>query len=342
MATQQQKNELISSIKDQLKTALSYDLEKDLVRNSDLGSLSSFESLRTEFIALLSIAERINTIDLTKCSETHLRIFYNDFSLTHAHLNSIKKFNTTLPNSVNRREQLIRDFQVASDKAIASSGPLLWTSQLADFNNKSQTELHEILEGVKNEAEQSKSQALESLKEIQEVLKSVQSAAGKVGVSSHSTIFKEEAEKHEEEAKKWLKYIVRLLIAIGSISIVFIALLFCPLMEDASLNWVQFSISKVIFLAIFFIALSICSKNYKAHKHNAVLNKHRQNALNTFEAFVKAAGTDEQTKSAVLLQTTQSIFANHNTGYNSAETDSDISSKIIEIVKSTQSRPSGS
>jgi hypothetical protein len=52
---------------------------------------------------------------------------------------------------------------------------------------------------------------------------------------------------------------------------------------------------------------------YRAARHNYVVNKHRQNALRTFETFVKSA--DPQIKSAVLLQTTGCIFTAQNTGY---------------------------
>ena len=72
---------------------------------------------------------------------------------------------------------------------------------------------------------------------------------------------------------------------------------------------------------------------YKAHRHNYVINKHRQNALRTFEAFVKAA-KDEQTKSAVLLQATQCIFSPQPTGYLTHEAEPSGSPQILEIIRS--------
>jgi len=67
------------------------------------------------------------------------------------------------------------------------------------------------------------------------------------------------------------------------------------------------------------------------------LNKHRQNALNTFETFSKAAGTDTQTKNAVLLEATHAIFSNQQTGYLNQDGESDSPNRIIEIIKSSTS-----
>lgn len=48
--------------------------------------------------------------------------------------------------------------------------------------------------------------------------------------------------------------------------------------------------------------------------HLYTLNKHRENSLKSFQAFVQAT-TDPKTKDAVLLQATRSIFESGDTGY---------------------------
>ena len=87
-------------------------------------------------------------------------------------------------------------------------------------------------------------------------------------------------------------------------------------------------------LLVLFMALVWCSKNYAAVRHNYIINKQRQNALSTFETFVKAAGDEDiQTKNAVLLQATQCIFSAQPTGFSNKNSDGDPSTKIIEIAK---------
>ena len=71
---------------------------------------------------------------------------------------------------------------------------------------------------------------------------------------------------------------------------------------------------------------------YRAHRHNFVINRHRLNALSTFEAFAKATD-DQQIKNAVLLQATQCIFGPQPTGYISGESESEGYPQILEIVR---------
>jgi len=66
------------------------------------------------------------------------------------------------------------------------------------------------------------------------------------------------------------------------------------------------------------------------------VNQHRQNALSTFETFVKAAA-DDQTKGAVLLQATQAIFTPQVTGFIAQESDSGGPAQVLEIFRSASS-----
>jgi hypothetical protein len=75
------------------------------------------------------------------------------------------------------------------------------------------------------------------------------------------------------------------------------------------------------------------SRNYRAHRHLQVLNQHRNKALITFQTFVSAAGTDDATKNAVLLEATRCIFNAGPTAYATEERDGG-TVPIIEIVKS--------
>ena len=76
----------------------------------------------------------------------------------------------------------------------------------------------------------------------------------------------------------------------------------------------------------------MAAKIYRAYRHNCTINTHRQNALMTFEMFTNAA-KDEQTKNAVLLQATQSIFSPQPTGYLSGDSEQGSNPQILEIIK---------
>ena len=66
-----------------------------------------------------------------------------------------------------------------------------------------------------------------------------------------------------------------------------------------------------------------------------VVNGHRQNALTTFQTFVKAAGDeDKETKNAVLLEATRCIFSPMSTGYLGGDQETPNSS-IVEVLTRT-------
>lgn len=65
-----------------------------------------------------------------------------------------------------------------------------------------------------------------------------------------------------------------------------------------------------------------------------VVNRHRGNALKTFQAFTEAAGDNQDVRSAVLLETTRSIFAVVPSGFlNATETNADGGLKAADAMK---------
>ena len=72
--------------------------------------------------------------------------------------------------------------------------------------------------------------------------------------------------------------------------------------------------------------------NQKRNKIILNRNKNKQNALSTFETFVKAT-SNEEIRNAVLLQTTKAIFSNPQSGYLKEDGSNDEPTQIIEIVK---------
>lgn len=79
------------------------------------------------------------------------------------------------------------------------------------------------------------------------------------------------------------------------------------------------------------------ARNYRAQRHNEVVNRHRQNALRTFETFAVAA-TEPATKDAVLIAAAKSIFEAQRSGYLVGELEKVPSGAVIEILKSAISK----
>lgn len=171
-------------------------------------------------------------------------------------------------------------------------------------------------------------------KESEDILKKMKENMATTGIADYADIFQKESNIHKRDSGNWLAGII---LIVGVIIILALLLLVGGLApknkETATL--VQFTFSKIIIFSSLFFLLTLAFKSYKASKHNEILNKHRQNAITTFEKFVKSAN-DDRTKNAVLLQTVDAIFSQQNTGYN--DNDNDVVSpqtKILEIINSS-------
>ncbi len=176
-----------------------------------------------------------------------------------------------------------------------------------------------------------------TLAEMQGALEKVRQAAAEAGVAQHAIHFKQEAESHLGQSKGWL-------IASGAFALLTVVYgvytgYFDKQLHDAAAEASQSTspliplfLSRVIVFSVLSFGMVWTIRNYSASRHNFVINRHRQNALSTFETFVKAA-SDAQTKDAVLIQTTQSIFAPQISGYAKGESDPKPGSQVIEIVR---------
>ena len=94
---------------------------------------------------------------------------------------------------------------------------------------------------------------------------------------------------------------------------------------------------RIILLSLLYFGMVWSSKNYLAHRHNVVVNKHRANALKTFQSFVEGAEGDSQTKNAVLIQATTAVFSPQKSGFLRKESEAQAPNRIIEILQNISS-----
>lgn len=337
MATQQDRQNHINAIIDKNQKVLSFKIEEDLVRKEKLGEDLNFEILRDCFVQIADLIKKVTQCDLTKVPFPNLTSYVKTINQIESIYAQINQFSVSTPDQINVRSRYITNVQNHYESLLEQSTPILLIDML--HNNDLSIEKAKI-NALTDDISKAKVDSLAIIESSQEELKTtldvMKRAAAQVGVAQHSFVFKEEADFHLTEAKKWFGWTVGVLVVTALAGLGF--LYWTPATAEGTAHIVQFTITKVVVLAVLFYGLSICIKNYRAHKHNNILNKHRQNALQTFETFVKAS-TDDQTKNAVLLQTTQSIFANQHTGYSSNDSDGDMPSKVIEIIKSTSTKP---
>jgi hypothetical protein len=176
-------------------------------------------------------------------------------------------------------------------------------------------------------------------KQMNDALRAVQESAGKAGVTIQSQIFADEADEHRKAAQTWLKSAAGFGLAALIVTIVGLFVLRPGSTKNAS-DIVGYAAGRVVLLSLLLFGLGYSARQVSAHRHNEVVNRDRQNALSTFEALVTASD-DVETKDAVLLEATRSIFTAQQSGYLKNETDQQSPNTILEIVRRTQSSASG-
>ena len=179
-----------------------------------------------------------------------------------------------------------------------------------------------VVQAVQDEATTVKGE-MEMMKvEAQSALDAIRKAAAEQGVSQQAIHFSVESDAHSKEAKMWLKRTVILTIGLAVYAVATLFLHRWPLLAPANaFETVQLSVSKVLVFATLSFILLLAAKNYNAHRHNAVVNKHRQNALATYEALVRAAG-EKANADIVLTKASDCIFSPQSTGYSREGSDS--------------------
>jgi len=210
--------------------------------------------------------------------------------------------------------------------------------------NKNEIEIDKIKESLLIAQGEVQGIARDAKKKIDVALQSVIETNQKLGIERYSESFNNEAKSFQTSSVIWLGFAILAFIAIlwfaasilsNNLSTLRNEIFNQPKDVDVSLVFyyiIQQSVTKLLIASALFYALSVCVKNYRANKHNQTINKHRKTALDTFQAFSEST-SDLQTKNAVLLEATHSIFGHQTSGFMSNEKDSEMSSKLIEIIK---------
>lgn len=120
----------------------------------------------------------------------------------------------------------------------------------------------------------------------------------------------------------------------GVFALVTIIAAYIPALEPhSSFQAIQLVAGKVMVFATLAYLLGVCVKNFQAHRHNEIINRHRENALKTFKALADGSRNPDN-KDIVLTHASQCIFSAQDTGYTKAAANESGSSvkSVIELL----------
>ncbi len=299
-----------------------------------MGTELGFAEAKPLFDNILHLYKAFEGLNLDDLPHAKLVLLAKDTNSAIGIFKAIKDFSTSVQNPKQTRDNLINRLSTEYDAQFDHLHSLVaylgnTESKIRQYEVKA-TESTEKLERKERESQT-------HLATIESVLKSVRSAAAQVGISQHASYFADEARMNKDAARNWLIWTIILgVISCGWGMFLFFKL---PSKDISTLQLISQSVAKLIVLSVLYYLLVWCARNCASHYHNYVINRHRQNALSTFETFVKAADNDPDIKNAVLLQATQSIFSSQASGYNYGQSDTEHPTKIIEILRNIAGTP---
>lgn len=320
--------------RDSLTRIQQFDTSK-LSRSDELGSALSFADAVQPAQAVVDVYKRMPLASLEDLTDNQLNTIKDQANADFQSFDTILKFDPAKEGSpAQRRRELIEQIKTRRDAVFQQ----LWqfiaygVARITD-TSLLETQARATIQSIKDSANDLTEKLAGDQEAAEKALKVIRDAAVEQGVSQQAMYFKGEAEEQEARAKEWLKQTYRFALFLGSFAIVSLFLhRWDWLSPKSSIEALQFVTSKVLIFALLGFLLILAARNYATHKHNAIVNRHRQNALLTYRALVTAAG-EQGTEDIVLAHAAACIFAPQETGFSSGRTEGSGNSKsVLELM----------
>lgn len=308
-----------------------------LSREEELGREFSFQEVIPAVKRLIALYNQVSIAVLEDLPASQLNTLKTQSDADYNRFEQILKFSAKQENAYNMHNSLIQQIGDAYQGTFNSLHPIIAysTSKSADFK-RLETEARAMLQVIEDKARELTKQLEDDKKTSGQILEDIRKVAAEQGVSQQATYFRDAAKAHEDEAANWKKQTIRLAWVLGAYAILTLGLHKIPWIKPEDLyQTVQLAISKVLIFAVLSYVLYLATRNYLAQKHNAVINKHRQNALMTYEALVDAA-KDVANREIILTHASACIFAPQPTGYSGGATpEGPVAKSAIELLSTT-------
>jgi hypothetical protein len=330
MPTIEQHQEALLLLIDVLKWFKDADGEK--LKRSDLGPFS-FDDFSKTVSRTLDLYRSLLDSDLSNVSFTKISEITSAGNSAKSILENIREFDVNQQNPSGERQAIIQRLvdQWEVDFAVVTPVLAYATKSSADFQ-RLEREARGALSELNTLKGTFKDQTNEILGHMNTALVQVQDATKKAGVSKHAVHFKVEANTAKLVALAWLSVAVFLAVAIVLYVMFHVEPTLATLVNPTGIELVKESLPRLLVVFVLSFGMIWAAKNVSASTHNFVVNRHRQNALASFETFVEGA-SGKEVKDAVLIQATSAIFCPQDTGYAKGELPHPVS-QVFEVLKS--------
>ncbi|MFN8010797.1 MAG: hypothetical protein U0P81_05275 [Holophagaceae bacterium] len=180
-------------------------------------------------------------------------------------------------------------------------------------------------------------QAKKLLRDAEDVLTKSKQASAVTTINIYSDLFQEQSKKHQKSAKVWMFTLgITLLIGMGLLYFSYSSKFPFHNFEDESILLIQSIGTRGIILSLTIYMATVCVKNFRANKHNEVINIHRAKALQTFQAFINSADrTNTDAYNYILIQCVNAIFSHQTSGFSDPEKEISSNPIIIDLLQNS-------
>jgi hypothetical protein len=320
----------VKQLVDAIAGAISTPIE-ELIENPLWGEIN-FKNIELELRISTDLLRRVHDFEIEKLPENIVSGIVGPATQLSNAVKRITDFSITQGDTNKIRQQISNGVISASNTLLTNFGTLL---PILDFIEGKSDSGNIKFEHLIAETEEHSAKFLDDLlvtaKEAETALAATKEAAGKTGVGVFTQDFAAEAKKYGSAAKSWLWTTVLLGIATLVVAVFYSKAFYIPDTEKW-LPIIQYTTTKIVVIGLLITATLWCGRLYKTARHHETINKHRANALATFQAFVEATN-EPSVKDAVLLETTRSIFSITPTGYVGGDSGRADNNTIIEVIK---------
>ena len=247
--------------------------------------------------------------------DEQLHTIKNRADAIHSVFTQVADFMADQSNPQEVRDSLINQIVTQYQPCFNELHPLIAYSHYrsADFQSL-EREARQIRQKLEESFSDGEARMQTALSEIQQVLAAARTAAAEVGVSQQAIHFRDAAKQHEDESSTWQTRTGWSSLVLFVVAVFFLFARNLGLDTDSTPDAIQLAVAKVFVFATVSYAVYLCARNFLAHKHNAIVNKHRQNALLTYTTLAEAAHSRAD-QDVVLTYAAACIFGPQPTGY---------------------------
>lgn len=298
-----------SAIPGQVRSACSQirALEADKVVGAGTPGHEFFVRYREQVRGAIHLAGVLETCDFDNTPDDILARVLEKTHAIHAALNVVMGQHNSGRNSSDRdgaANTLVRTYREWYDEA----------APIVAFSRARGTDILEMERQVLEARDRLKTLRAEA----EEIHRSLKDYEVRNVVSKQASFFADQAKVHKAGGTIWLSMlvVVAVLLAGGAIY----TMISPPEPTDKASLLVSQWAPRIALASILFWGLALCSRNYRAHRHNEVTNGHRALSLQTFNVFVSSA-EDPSVRSAILAQAASTIFSAAPSGYSPDQAD---------------------